>query len=167
MNEKQRSKPKAFPLGTPQGEKQIPEGKEEKGDIPSEAEAGSPRHKRAPSGEEGRNKNSSQSLKKTEEVSSEEKEDEMPLDNEGKKYVSDTVEEKLSPLKEKLGVLDKVTQFVEANKKALQAIQEKASTNPPATEAKPKEAPVDPEEVARRAIQMIREEDKPRRPRRQ
>lgn len=152
-NESEEKKRGASIFGSSEEKKQDPTGSQavSSGDRQSSSE-----------GERG-NKNSSQLLKKTEEVSSEKKEDEMPLDDEGKKYVSDTVEEKLSPLKQKLGALDKVTQVIEANKKTLQAIQEKVSTNSLATETEPKETRIDPEEVARRAIRMIREEDQAKR----
>lgn len=99
-------------------------------------------------------------MKKGEQLSSEIKEDEMPLDEEGKKFVTDSIEGKINPLR---GTLDKVNKVIEANRNMLTTIQEKISTNPPATETEPKETRVDPKEVARRAIQMIREEDKAKR----
>lgn len=93
----------------------------------------------------------------------------MPLDEEGKEFVRDAVKVGVGPLKEKLGLVDKVVQDTEATKSAVEKVnqavqtikQRLPATPPPGPETKV--PPLSEEQVAMKAAQIIRQENETRR----
>ena len=82
----------------------------------------------------------------------------MPLDEESKEFVRETVKGEVGPLKEKLEIVDKVQQAVETIKEKLAA-----PPAPPVTE--PKDTALDEDRLVARATQRIREEQEEERQR--
>jgi len=82
----------------------------------------------------------------------------MPLDEESKEFVRETVKGEVGPLKENLEIVDKVQQAVETIKEKLAA-----PPAPPVTE--PKDTALDEDRLVANATQRIREEQEEERQR--